>query len=54
MMASTVNAVLICQLGWIEVKGRRGRLGKQLLDDLKNQRVLEIERGNIRSHSVEN
>jgi hypothetical protein len=39
----------------IEMAGRRGRRRKQLLDDLKeNERILEIERGSSRSHSVEN
>jgi len=37
-----------------EVTRRRGRRGKQLLDDVKgNGRVLEIERGSTKSHSVE-
>jgi hypothetical protein len=36
------------------VTRRRGRRGKQLLDDVKgNERVLEIERGSTRSYSVE-
>jgi hypothetical protein len=35
--------------------GRRGRRRKQLSDDLKeNERILEIERENTISHSVEN
>jgi hypothetical protein len=33
------------------VSGRRGRRPRQLMDDLKNK---DIERGNIRLHSVEN
>ena len=37
------------------MKGRRGRRSKQLLDDLEGKmRLLEIESGSIRSHSVEN
>jgi hypothetical protein len=39
--------------GMREMEGRRGRRSKQLLDDLKEQkRILEIERGTTRSHSV--
>ena len=34
--------------------GRRGRRRKQLLDDLKEKKILEIERGSTRSHPVEN
>jgi hypothetical protein len=34
--------------------GRRGRSRKQLLDDLKEEKILEIERGSTRSHRVEN
>ena len=40
--------------GRIEVKVRRGRRGKQLLDDLKEKRILEIERGRSKSHNVKN
>jgi len=40
--------------GRMEVKGRRGRGCKQLLDDLKEKRILEIERRNTRWHFVEN
>ena len=41
--------------GRIEVMERRGRRRKQLLGDTEeNERVLEIERGSTRSHSVEN
>jgi hypothetical protein len=36
------------------VTGIRGRRRKQLLDDLKENRLLEIEVGSTRSHSVEN
>jgi hypothetical protein len=39
--------------GRIEMTGRRGRRSKQLLDDLKEKRILEIERGNTRSQSME-
>jgi hypothetical protein len=39
----------------IEVTGRQRRRSKQLLCDLKeNRRILEVERGSTRSHSVEN
>jgi hypothetical protein len=38
----------------IEVTGRRARRSKQLLEDPKEMRMLEIERGSIRSHCVEN
>jgi hypothetical protein len=31
---------------------RRGRRCRQLMDDFKNRRALEIERGSTRSHSV--
>ena len=34
--------------------GRRGWRRKQLLDDLKKDKILEIERGSTRSHCVEN
>ena len=41
--------------GRIEVAERRGKRRRQLLCDLKgNERVLKIERGSARSHSVEN
>jgi hypothetical protein len=40
--------------GRIEVNGRRGRRRKQQLDDLKEKKILEIERGSTRSHSMEN
>jgi hypothetical protein len=40
--------------GRIEMTRRRGRISKQLLDDLKENKILEIERGNTRSHPVEN
>ena len=33
---------------------RLGIGGKQLVDDLKEMKILEIERGDSRSHSVEN
>ena len=33
---------------------RRGRRREQLLDDLKKEGILEIERGCTRSHSAEN
>jgi ABC-type tungstate transport system permease subunit len=36
------------------VTAMRGRRRKQLLDDLENERVLEIERGSSRTHSMEN
>jgi len=36
-----------------KVTGRRGRRSKQLLYDLKKQRVLPTERGSIRQHFVE-
>jgi hypothetical protein len=39
--------------GRIEMTGRRGRRRKQLLDKGK-EKILEIERGSIRSHPVEN
>jgi len=38
--------------GRIEVTGRRGRRREQLLDDVKEKRVLEIERGSARSRFV--
>jgi hypothetical protein len=38
-----------------EMTGRRGRKRKQLLDDLKGkEKILEIESGSTRSHSMEN
>jgi hypothetical protein len=37
-----------------EVKGRGGGRRRQIVDGLKETRVLEIERGSTRSHSVEN
>jgi replicative superfamily II helicase len=40
--------------GRIEMTGRRGRRRKPLLDDLKEKKILEIERGSTRSHCVEN
>ena len=40
--------------GKIEEKGRRGRGCKQLLDDLKKDKILEIGRRSTRSHCVEN
>jgi hypothetical protein len=40
--------------GRIEVTGRGGKRRKQLLDDLKEKKILEIERGSTRSHPVEN
>jgi hypothetical protein len=40
--------------GRIEVTERRGRGCKQLMDDLKKDRILEIERRSTRLHSVEN
>jgi hypothetical protein len=40
--------------GRMEVTGRRGRRCKQLLDDLNEKRIVEIDRGNSRSRSVEN
>ena len=37
----------------IEMTGRRGRRRKHLLDDLKGKkRILEIERGSTKSHSL--
>jgi len=36
------------------VTGRQGRRCKQLLDDLKEKRILQIQRGRTRLHSVEN
>jgi hypothetical protein len=38
----------------IEVTGRQGQRRKQLPDNLKEKRILEIEIGSIRSHFVEN
>jgi hypothetical protein len=40
--------------GIIEMTGRRGRRRKQLLDDLKEKKIQEIERGSTRLHCVEN
>jgi hypothetical protein len=40
--------------GRIEMTGRRGRRRKQLLDDLKEKKILEIETRSTRSHPVEN
>jgi hypothetical protein len=40
--------------GRIEMMGRRGRRRMQLLDDLKEKKILEIERGSARLHPVEN
>jgi hypothetical protein len=40
--------------GGIGVTGRRGRSRKQVLDDCKNERILEIERGSTRSNCVKN
>jgi hypothetical protein len=41
--------------GRTEVKGRRGKRRKQLLDELQdNDKKLKVERGSTRSHSVEN
>jgi len=37
-----------------EVKGRRVNRRKRLLDDLKEQRMLEMDIGSARSQSVEN
>jgi len=37
----------------MDVTGRRGRIHKQLLGDLKEKRVLDVERGSTTSHSVE-
>jgi len=39
--------------GKIEVTRIRGRRRKKLLKNFKAKRVLEIERGSIRSHSME-
>jgi hypothetical protein len=39
--------------GRIEMTGRRGRRRKQLLDDLREKKIMEIERGRTRSHAVE-
>jgi hypothetical protein len=38
----------------IEVKGRRGRRRKELLDCLKEKKILELERRSTRSPSVGN
>jgi hypothetical protein len=38
----------------IEVTAIRGRICKQLPEDLKEKRILEIERGSTRSHFTEN
>jgi predicted methyltransferase MtxX (methanogen marker protein 4) len=35
------------------VTGRRGKRHKQLLDDLKEKRMLGIERGSSRSYCIE-
>jgi len=40
--------------GRIEVTGRRGRRHTQFSDDFKEKRILEIEIGSTRTHSVEN
>jgi hypothetical protein len=40
--------------GRIKVTGRRGRRHKKPLDDLKEKRILEIERGSTRSYCVGN
>ena len=40
--------------GGIEVTGRRGRRRRNLLDDLKERRILSFEGGCSRSHYVEN
>ena len=40
--------------GRIEVRGRRGTRRKQLPEDLKEERILEIERGSTRSHTMKN
>jgi len=40
--------------GKIEVTARRGRRREQLLDVLKKEGILKIERKSTRSHSVEN
>ena len=40
--------------GRIEEVVRRGRRHKQLLDDIKEKRILDIERGSSRSHDQEN
>jgi hypothetical protein len=37
----------------MEVTGTRRRRQKQLLDDLKKKRLVEIERGSIRLYCVE-
>jgi hypothetical protein len=38
----------------IEMKGRRGRRGRKLLDDLKeNERIFSYEGGSFRSQDVE-
>ena len=34
--------------------GRQGKRRKHLLDDFKEMRPMEIERGSTRSHTVEN
>jgi hypothetical protein len=39
--------------GRIEMTERRGRRCKQLLNDLKEKKILEIERGRTRSHPME-
>jgi hypothetical protein len=41
--------------GRIQMKGRQGRRRELVLDDgMEIERILEIERGNTGSHSVEN
>jgi hypothetical protein len=37
-----------------EVKGRRGRRPKQIMDELKEKRVLEISRESTSSHFLPN
>jgi hypothetical protein len=42
-------------VGRIEVTGKRGIRGKQLLDDLKERRAYcKLKEGSTRSHCVEN
>jgi len=40
--------------GGLEVKGRRRRRSKKLLDDCKKEMILEIEGESTRSYGVEN
>jgi hypothetical protein len=40
--------------GMTEVTVKQGRKPTQRLDDLNQTRILKTERGNIRSHSVQN